>query len=603
MSASELSHSTAHLPTTSLVRRLVHDQLRPQAARLMVAFICMAVVAAATAGNAWLMQPVIDDVFAAHNETMLYVVVVAVLALALINGAAGYFEAVLMEVVGQRMVANLQSGMYRRMIHADLSFFHNNPIGVLIARFTNDAHMLRHSVVKALTGMVKDLMKLVFLVAVMFLQEWMLAVIAFLVFPVAIWPIVRIGKRMRKVSADTQTQMGEFTTLLDETFQGARVVKAYGMEGYETSRADAIIETIFRLYWKAARVRALSRPVMETLGGIAVALVFLYGGWQVIAGHTTTGAFFSFIMALLLAYQPLKNIANFNANLQEGLAAADRVFHALDIEPEIVDRPGARPLDISGGAITFDGVAFGYVENVSALRGIDLDIGAGRTVALVGASGSGKSTVLNLIARFYDVDAGAIQIDGRDIRDVTLDSLRGCIALVSQDIILFDDTVRANIAYGRPGASENEIIEAARDAGAHAFISELPRGYDTHVGGRGLKLSGGQRQRLAIARAMLKDAPILLLDEATSALDTESERVVQAALGRLKTGRTTIVIAHRLSTVADADLIYVLEDGRVIEAGTHAELLGRGGAYAHLHALQFADQDPAGAEPRAKARA
>ncbi len=601
MSASELSHPTAHLPTTSLVRRLVRDQLRPQAARLVLAFVCMAIVAAATAGNAWLMRPVIDDVFAARNETMLYIVVGAVLALALINGAAGYFEAVLMEVIGQRMVANLQSGMYRRVIHADLAFFHNNPIGVLIARFTNDAHLLRHSVVKALTGMVKDSMKLVFLVVVMFVQEWMLAVIAFVVFPAAIWPIVRIGKRMRRVSADTQTQMGEFTTLLDETFQGARVVKAYGMEGHETDRADTIIETIFRLYWKAARVRALSRPVMESLGGIAVALVFLYGGWQVIAGHTTTGAFFSFIMALLLAYQPLKSIANFNSNLQEGLAAAERVFDALDIEPEIVDRPDARPLEIAGGAIVFEDVAFGYVENLPALRGIDLDIGAGRTVALVGASGAGKSTVLNLIARFYDVDAGAIRIDGCDIRDATLDSLRASIALVSQEISLFDDTVRANIAYGRRGASEDEIVEAARNAGAHDFITELPRGYNTHVGGRGLKLSGGQRQRLAIARAMLKDAPILLLDEATSALDTESERVVQAALARLKTGRTTIVIAHRLSTVVDADLIYVLDGGRVVEAGTHAELLAHGGGYARLHALQFADQDPAAA--RAEARA
>ncbi len=619
MSASQLSQPTAHQPTGALVRRLVRDQLRPQASRLALAFVCMALVAAATAANAWMMRPVIDDVFAARNEAMLYIVVGAVFGIAVVSGAAGYFEAVLMEVIGQRMVANLQSGMYRRVIHADLAFFHDNPIGVLIARFINDAHMLRHSVVKALTGMVKDSLKLAFLVAVMFAQEWLLALIAFVVFPAAIYPIVRIGRRMRKVSAQTQARMGELTTLLDETFQGARVVKAYGMEGHETARADAIIETIFRLYWKAARVRALSRPVMETLGGIAVALVFLYGGWQVIAGQTTAGAFFSFIMALLLAYQPLKSLANFNANLQEGLAAAERVFHALDVEPEIVDRPGAAALEIGGGAITFEGVAFGYVDTIPALSGIDLDIGAGRTVALVGASGAGKSTVLNLIPRFYDVDAGVIRIDGRDIRDATLDSLRASIALVSQEITLFDDTVRANIAYGRPGAAEDEIVEAARNAGAHDFIVELPHGYDTPVGGRGLKLSGGQRQRLAIARAMLKDAPILLLDEATSALDTQSERVVQAALARLKTGRTTIVIAHRLSTVIDADLIYVLDGGRVAESGTHAQLLARNGVYARLHALQFADQDAAPPDqntdqntdqhpdrhtgPRAKARA
>jgi len=398
---------------------------------------------------------------------------------------------------------------------------------------------------------------------------------------------------MRRVSADTQVQMAELTTLLDETFQGARVVKAYGMEGYETTRADRIIESIFALIWKAAKVRSINRPVMETLGGIAVAAVIFYGGSQVVAGATTAGTFFSFITAMLLAYQPLKNIANLNANLQEGLAAAQRVFFMLDVNPEIVDRPDARPLAVSGGAISLDAVRFGYVDDISALDGIALDIPAGETVALVGPSGAGKSTVLNLIPRFYDVDEGAIRIDGVDVRDVTTPSLRAAIALVSQEITLFDDTVRANIAYGRPGASEDEIVEAARNAGAHDFIEALPQGYDTHVGGRGLNLSGGQRQRLAIARAMLKDAPILLLDEATSALDTESERHVQAALARLKQGRTTLVIAHRLSTVVDADRICVMDGGRIVESGSHAELIAGKGAYARLYALQFADTDDA----------
>ena len=441
----------------------------------------------------------------------------------------------------------------------------------------------------------------VFLVALMFYQDWLLALIAFVVFPIALYPIVRIGQRMRTVSADTQSQMGELTTILDETFQGARHVRAYSMETYEIGRAAKAIDAIFRLVHRAGKVRSATHPIMETLGGVAIGVVVFYGGSRVLAGATTPGTFFSFITALLLAYQPLKSLANLNTNLQEGLAAAQRIFALLDMEPEIQDRPGAGQLNIGAGAIRLNNVRFGYEPGTVALDGINLDIPAGRTVALVGPSGAGKSTVLNLIPRFYDPGEGRVLIDGSDARDVTLASLRSAIALVSQDISLFDDTVRANIAYGRPGADFEEITTAAKGAGAHNFIAELKDGYDTHVGGRGLKLSGGQRQRLAIARAMLKDAPILLLDEATSALDSESERYVQKALAELMQGRTTVVIAHRLSTVVSADLIYVMDRGRVVETGTHGQLLAAGGAYARLYAMQFADQE--NAPPAQTARA
>ncbi|HZT52332.1 MAG TPA: ABC transporter transmembrane domain-containing protein, partial [Stellaceae bacterium] len=501
-----------------------------------------------------------------------------------------YAQAVLMTTVGQRVVADIQLKLFARLMRADLAFFHANPTGALISRFTNDANMLRSAATNVLAGLGKEAVTAAFLVALMFYQDWLLALVAFVAFPLALRPMLRLGRRMRAVSADTQAELGQFTTLLDQTFQGARHVKAYGMEAYETRRAGRLIESLFRLVERAARTRSVASPLMETLGGIAVGAVILYGGHQVIAGVRTPGTFFSFVTALLLAYQPVKNLASLNLNLQEGLAAAQRIFAVLDIEPAIREKPHAPALAVAGGEIRFEDVRFVYPNGTEALAGASLVVPAGRTVALVGASGAGKSTILNLVPRFYDVSGGAVRIDGVDVRDVTLASLRAAVALVSQEVSLFDDTVRANIAYGRFGASDAEVVAAAKAAAADAFIAALPQGYDTPVGEHGVKLSGGQRQRIAIARAMLKNAPILLLDEATSALDTGSERQVQAALKALMRGRTTVVIAHRLSTVIDADLIHVIDRGRVVESGTHAELLRRDGAYARLYALQFADQ-------------
>ncbi|MEE8275489.1 MAG: ABC transporter transmembrane domain-containing protein [Alphaproteobacteria bacterium] len=590
-----------HHSTRVLVSRLLREEVRPHAGRLALAALLMVVVAAATATTAWLMEPVLDQVFANNDRDMLVLMPLVVLAVFTVKGTANYGQTTLMGYVGHRIVANLQSRQFAHLMDADLSFYHDTATGMLISRLTYDVNLLRAFVSTAFAGIVREPLTIVGLVAVMFYQDWRLATVALFVFPFAILPVVAIGRRMRKVSARTQVHAGKLTAHLDETFQGARHVKAYGMEGYEVRRAARTIEELFRLVYRAVRVRAASTPVMETLGGIAIAVVIFYGGSRVIDGATTTGSFFSFITALLLAYEPMKKLANLNANLQEGLAAAQRVFALLDTAPRITDRPGAQPLAIRGGAVTFDAVHFAYGPGAPALNGVTLTIPAGKTAALVGPSGAGKSTILNLIPRFYDIKAGSVRIDGNDVRDVTLRSLRGAIALVSQEVSLFNDTVCANIAYGRADASEDDIRAAARAAAADEFITALADGYESIVGEHGVKLSGGQRQRIAIARAMLKNAPILLLDEATSSLDSESERLVQEALARLVKGRTTLVIAHRLSTVIDADIIYVMASGRVIESGAHAELLAKNGAYARLYYMQFAEDAEAGGAARARA--
>ena len=586
-----MSDKTQSNTTAALMSRLARESIRPYVGWILLALLCMAFVAAATAASAWLMEPVINDVFIEKNEKMLWLISGAVFVTFAIKGFANYGQSVIMSFVGQRIVTDTQHRLYAHLMRMELGFFHNNPTGNLISRFTVDINMMRAAVSNVLVGFGKDFLSLIGLVGVMFWQDWQLGLIAFVVFPIAVIPIARLGKRMRKVTVNTQEEMGQFTTLLEQTFQGARVVKSYGMEEYEKSRIRAIAERVFSLNFKADRVRAVASPIMETLGGIAITLVIAYGGFRVIHDSMDPGSFFSFITALLLAYEPMKRLANLNAALQQGLAGAQRLFELLDRDPTILEKPDAQALAINGGGMKLEDVRFSYVTDQAALADMSFEVPAGKTVALVGPSGAGKSTILNLIPRFYDVDNGRISIDGTDVRDVKFESLRGAMALVSQEITLFDDTVRANIAYGRPEASEDEIIEAAKNAAAHDFIIEMPEGYDTYVGERGTKVSGGQRQRLAIARAMLKNAPILLLDEATSALDTESERHVQSALTKLMQGRTTLVIAHRLSTVMDADLIHVIDQGRLVESGSHAELITQDGLYARLYQLQFRDDE------------
>ena len=585
-----MTNATPKASSYQLFVRLVRGYVRPYMPRLAAAAVCMIFYAGATAFMAWLMKPALDDVFGAKDPTMLVLVPVALVLAALVKGLSDYGTAVLTSSAGLRIIADLQKEMFAHLMRADLAFFHDTATGRLISRFTNDVNMMRAVVSNILISIGREALTLVFLVGVMFYMDWRLAIVVSFVFPIAVLPVIRMGRRIRRVSYTTQAEIGNLATLLTQIFQGARHVKAYGMERYEEGRAGRIVNSLYKLNLKSVRVRAIGRPLLEALGFAGAAVAIYYCGQRVISGAATPGTFFSFIAAFFMAYQPMKALGSLNTYLQEGLSAAERVFSMLDIEPEIVDKPGAKPLKVTGGNIRFEGVEFAYGPDAPALHGLTLEVPSGKTVALVGPSGAGKSTILNLIPRFYDVNAGAVTIDGQDLREVTLVSLRAHLALVSQEIALFDDTVRANIAYGRWGCSEEEIIAAAKRAAAHEFILSLPQGYETVVGEQGVKLSGGQRQRITIARAMIKNAPILLLDEATSSLDSESEQHIQAALAELMRGRTTLVIAHRLSTVMDADLIYVIENGRVSESGKHAELLARGGTYARLYALQSADE-------------
>jgi subfamily B ATP-binding cassette protein MsbA len=577
--------------TLPLVKRLFNDYVRSYKFYIAMAVICMVFAAATTAANAWIMQPVLDDVFLDKNKDMLMILPIAVLIIAIVKGFSEFGQSVLMLLVGQRTIGDIQKDMYASLMKADLSFFHNNPSGNLVARFISDVNRLRHSVTTTLTGIAKDTLTLIFLVALMFYRDWELASIAFLIFPLAIYPITRIGRMMRKISAATQNKIGEFSTLLNQTFQGSRQVKAYGMEGYEGERARDYIDEITRLIFKSSRRSTILRPIMETLGGIAVAGVVLYGGIKVIDGETTPGTFFSFLTAFFLAYRPLKSLAGLNAVLQDGLASAERLFRILDIEPKIQDRNNSKTIENVKGTIEFKNVEFAYENKDYILKKISLLIPRGKKIALVGPSGAGKSTILNLIPRFFEVEKGQVEIDGIDIKEIKIGSLRSSMALVSQEINLFDDTIRSNIAYGKLDSSEEEIIAAAKKSASHDFITKLPNSYNTTVGEHGVKLSGGQRQRIAIARAMLKNAPILLLDEATSSLDTESERYVQEALLELMKNRTTLVIAHRLSTVINADTIYVIDSGKIAESGTHLELLKNEGVYSRLYTQQFAEQE------------
>jgi subfamily B ATP-binding cassette protein MsbA len=575
----------------NLYRRLL-EFVKPYWKHLAGAMVCMLFVSAATAGSAFLVKPVLDDVFFKKDLTMLKLIPLAIIGIFLLKGFFDYGQAFLMSYVGQRIIADLREKIYNHIQSLSLSFFTRNPTGVLMSRILNDVNMIQGAVTDAVTGLLKDVFTLVGLVAVIFYRDWKLALIAMVVFPVAVVPIVKFGRKLRSYSTRSQSAMANLSTILLETLTGARIVKAFNMEDHERRRFAKENRRLFGILIKSVRVKAISHPLMEFLGGVGIAFIVFYGGYNVIQGGATPGTFFSFLAALLMLYEPVKRLSGVNNTVQQGLAAAARIFEVLDAVPEIQSKPEAKALPSVSRGIEYEDVSFKYEEDW-VLKNINLRIRVGEMVAFVGSSGGGKTTLVNLLPRFYDVTAGKIAIDGVDIRDYRLESLRHRVGIVTQQTILFNDTVRNNIAYGNIDQPFEEIVKAAEAAYAQGFIQNLPQGYDTIIGEQGVKLSGGERQRISIARALLKNAPILILDEATSSLDSESEIEVQKALEYLMEGRTTLVIAHRLSTIRKANRIMVLSNGEIVEEGTHEELLARDGEYKKLYLLQFQDSNHA----------
>jgi subfamily B ATP-binding cassette protein MsbA len=573
--------------TVELYKRLL-KYVKPYWRKLILAMTCMVFFGLCQGGTAWLAQPAVDNVLLDKDVRMLFLIPAAIIALVLIKGVFDYGQAYLMNYVGQRIVADLREQLYNHLQYFSLSFFTKTPTGILISRLTNDIGLIQGAVSNAITTIIKESFTIIALTGVVFYQDWKLASIAFIVLPLAAIPIVKFGQKLRKFSIRGQVRMGSITSLLQETISGNRIVKAFTMEDYESRRFSAENNRFFKVVMKRQKIRALSSPVIEGLGGLGVAAIVLIGGYSVIKGNSTPGSLTSFLVALGLLYKPIKSLSRLNDVVQGGLAAGSRVFELLDQTPEIRDTDGAVPLTGISNGIKFDHISFKY-EDKNVLKDINIEVKVGEVLALVGMSGAGKTTLVNLIPRFYDVGEGRITIDGRDLRTFTIKSLREHIGIVTQQTILFNDTVRNNIAYGDITRSEEEIIEAANAANAHGFIEKLPLGYDTVIGERGVKLSGGERQRISIARALLKDAPILILDEATSSLDSESELQVQIALERLMENRTVFLIAHRLSTIRNAHRILVIDDGRTVEEGTHDELLALNRTYKRFYNMQFRD--------------
>ena len=570
-----------------IYRRLL-SFIKPYRMKLVISLILTTIVAAAMPAIALLVKYVMDKVFIAKDQFWLILLACTVIVIYLIKSICDYFSYYNMNDVGQSVIRDIRNRLYNHIQTLSMPYFIRTPTGILISRITNDVNMVQLSVTESVTEFIRQTLTLIGLVTVVFWRDWRLAIIAMLVFPLVIYPISKFGQRLKRYSTKSMKVMGNVMSILDEAISGIRIVKAYNMEEYETARFSEENQNYYKNWMKRVSIRALSGPLLELIAGLGTAFLLWYGGMRVISGSLTPGDFLSFLTGLSMLYAPIRKLNKVNIEIQEGIAASKRIFELLDTAPEIIEKPGSITLGRLEGDFELRNVWFSYTSDETyALEDISFTAQKGKQLALVGESGSGKSTIANLLPRFFDVSKGSILVSGIDIRDVTLKSLRENIAMVTQEMILFNDTISANIAYGTLRSSMEEICEAAKAANAHEFIMGFKDGYDTVVGESGVRLSGGQRQRLCIARAIIKNAPILILDEATSALDTESEREVQAALDRLMKGRTSLVIAHRLSTIVGADEIIVLSHGRIVEQGTHHDLLKKDGHYARLYALQF----------------